>query len=63
MERRQLTVRIKHRRLTLCTDIKGLYLSDCQFAEPAAHATDTIAAERLWKLSEQLVGEEFILGG
>ncbi|KAL2192340.1 hypothetical protein P885DRAFT_47958 [Corynascus similis CBS 632.67] len=44
-------------------DIKGLYLSDCQFAEPAAHATDTIAAERLWKLSEQLVGEEFILGG
>ncbi|KAK3689110.1 hypothetical protein B0T22DRAFT_528228 [Podospora appendiculata] len=42
-------------------DAKGLYLSDCQFAEPSPHANDPVAAERLWKLSEELVGEKFNL--
>ncbi|MCZ6831663.1 MAG: SDR family NAD(P)-dependent oxidoreductase [Gammaproteobacteria bacterium] len=47
----------------------GLYLEDCHIAEPvseanpaggvAAHAQDRAAAERLWELSEQLVGERF----
>jgi NAD(P)-dependent dehydrogenase (short-subunit alcohol dehydrogenase family) len=49
----------------------GLYLEDCHVAEPvneanpaggvAPHATDKEAAERLWELSEQLVGERFPL--
>lgn len=39
----------------------GVYLSDCQIAEPAAWARDPIAAERLWALSEELVGEKFTL--
>jgi len=38
---------------------KGLYLFDCQFRDPAPHASDPMAAERLWKLSEELVGEKF----
>ncbi|GAB1318319.1 Short-chain dehydrogenase/reductase-like protein [Madurella fahalii] len=42
-------------------DVKGLYLSDCQFKEPFGHAKDPFAAERLWKLSEELVGEKFSL--
>jgi hypothetical protein len=44
-------------------DAKGLYLSDCKFAEPFAHASDPVAADRLWKLSEELVGEKFSLEG
>ncbi|KAK3933584.1 hypothetical protein QBC46DRAFT_275482, partial [Diplogelasinospora grovesii] len=42
-------------------EVKGLYLSDCQFTDPYAHANDPVAAERLWKLSEELVGEKFTL--
>ncbi|KAK0724459.1 hypothetical protein B0H67DRAFT_641000 [Lasiosphaeris hirsuta] len=42
-------------------EIKGLYLSDCQIAEPFPHASDPTAADRLWKLSEELVGEQFDL--
>ncbi|KAK4034949.1 short-chain dehydrogenase [Parachaetomium inaequale] len=42
-------------------EVGGLYLSDCQFAEPFAHASDPVAADRLWKLSEELVGEKFSL--
>ncbi|KAK4234089.1 hypothetical protein C8A03DRAFT_47497 [Achaetomium macrosporum] len=42
-------------------EIKGVYLSDCQIAEPFAHANDPVAADRLWKLSEELVGEKFAL--
>ncbi|NND66755.1 MAG: SDR family NAD(P)-dependent oxidoreductase [Halioglobus sp.] len=47
-------------------DCGGLYLEDCQVAEPAGpgsgngvedYALDTAAAERLWSLSEELVGE------
>ncbi|KAK4096127.1 NAD(P)-binding protein [Parathielavia hyrcaniae] len=44
-------------------DVKGLYLSDCQFAEPFPHASDAVSAGRLWKLSEELVGEKFSLDG
>ncbi|KAK3903798.1 short-chain dehydrogenase [Staphylotrichum tortipilum] len=42
-------------------DVKGLYLSDCQIVDPVAHARDPAAADRLWKLSEELVGEKFPL--
>lgn len=42
-------------------DIHAIYLSDCQLAQPAAHASDAKAAERLWVLSEQIVGEKFDL--
>lgn len=34
----------------------GSYLADCAVATAAPHATDPVAAERLWTLSEQLVG-------
>ncbi|KAL2167489.1 hypothetical protein VTG60DRAFT_1183 [Thermothelomyces hinnuleus] len=44
-------------------EVKGFYLSDCQYAEPSAHAKDAAAADRLWKLSEELVGEKFSIGG
>jgi hypothetical protein len=45
----------------LFLEIKGLFLNDCQFAEPAPHAKVPASAERLWKLSEELVGEKFDL--
>lgn len=37
----------------------GAYLADCAVAKAAAYATDTAAAQRLWELSEELVGETF----
>ncbi|KAK0649198.1 hypothetical protein B0T16DRAFT_436190 [Cercophora newfieldiana] len=42
-------------------EIKGLYLNDCQFIEPTPHAKVSLSADRLWKLSEELVGEKFDL--
>ncbi|OIW25578.1 oxidoreductase-like protein [Coniochaeta ligniaria NRRL 30616] len=42
-------------------EIKGLYLKDCQIQEPAPHASDPKLAERLWHLSEELVGQKFQL--
>ena len=48
--------------------IGGLYLEDCGIADPAqpggeggveAYALDSSAADRLWSLSEQLVGQAF----
>ncbi|MEZ5245534.1 MAG: SDR family NAD(P)-dependent oxidoreductase [Acidimicrobiales bacterium] len=39
--------------------IGGRYLDDVEFAEPEAWATDPEAAERLWAMSESLVGETF----
>jgi NAD(P)-dependent dehydrogenase (short-subunit alcohol dehydrogenase family) len=42
-------------------DSEAMYMADCQFKEPAAWASDVIAAERLWKLSEDIVGEKFDL--
>ncbi|KAM7196880.1 short-chain dehydrogenase [Naviculisporaceae sp. PSN 640] len=38
---------------------KGHYLVDCQIFDPVAHGKDPVAAERLWQLSEELVGEKF----
>ena len=40
----------------------GVYLQDCQIApddEVKPFATDKKSAERLWKLSEELVGQTF----
>ncbi|KAK3988787.1 hypothetical protein QBC44DRAFT_96732 [Cladorrhinum sp. PSN332] len=42
-------------------ETKGLYMVDCQIAVAYHHATNPAAAERLWKLSEELVGEKFDL--
>ncbi|KAH8886421.1 NAD(P)-binding protein [Thozetella sp. PMI_491] len=42
-------------------EIHGLYLNDCNFEEPAAHAKDPVVAEKLWHLSEELVGQKFAL--
>lgn len=47
----------------------GLYLADCQIAPPAArgvagvmpYATDPQKAERLWRISEEMVNEHFPL--
>ncbi|KEZ46445.1 hypothetical protein SAPIO_CDS0772 [Scedosporium apiospermum] len=39
----------------------GLYLDNCQFSKAMPHATDPVAADRLWALSEELVGEKFTL--
>lgn len=33
-----------------------IYLSDCQVARPAKWARDPSQAERLWRLSERMVG-------
>ncbi|KAN0115517.1 NAD(P)-binding protein [Hyaloscypha variabilis] len=44
-------------------DVLGGYLADCQLAPAAEFATDPKIAERLWGLSEELVGEKFDLGG
>ncbi|KAI9760384.1 MAG: hypothetical protein M4579_001680 [Chaenotheca gracillima] len=37
----------------------GHYLSDCQIVSPAPHASDPKVADRLWHLSEELVGQTF----
>jgi hypothetical protein len=34
----------------------GGYYFDCKLAQPAAVALDDAAAERLWRVSEELVG-------
>jgi hypothetical protein len=39
----------------------GVYLVECQFGTAADFAVDPEAAERLWWLSEMLVGEKFSL--
>jgi hypothetical protein len=41
---------------------KGVYLDDCQLKRPSKWASDPEKAERLWKLSEELVGQKFDLG-
>ncbi|KAH6683916.1 short-chain dehydrogenase [Halenospora varia] len=40
----------------------GAYMSDCQLIEPTDNAKDEVIAEKLWKLSEELVGEKFEIG-
>lgn len=52
-------------------DKSGLYLEDCQISHPvtednpgfgyAPYALDAVAAEKLWQLSEEIVGERFTL--
>ncbi|GAP90372.2 putative short chain dehydrogenase reductase family oxidoreductase [Rosellinia necatrix] len=42
-------------------DCQGLYLADCQFCPCADHARDPGVARRLWELSEQLIGERFMV--
>jgi hypothetical protein len=37
----------------------GVYLDDCQFKRPSKWASDPKKAERLWELSEDLVGQKF----
>jgi hypothetical protein len=37
---------------------KGVYLSDCQICMPADHVKYERVAERLWELSDELVGLE-----
>ena len=37
----------------------GSYLADCAIATARPYATDPVAAQRLWALSEELVGERF----
>ncbi|KAI1101676.1 retinol dehydrogenase 13 [Jackrogersella minutella] len=41
--------------------IGGLYLSDCQFFPSAEYTKNTESAERLWRLSEDLIGDKFNL--
>jgi len=39
----------------------GVYLDDCQMGEAREWATAEPAADRLWALSEELVGQKFVL--
>jgi NAD(P)-dependent dehydrogenase (short-subunit alcohol dehydrogenase family) len=41
-------------------DGKGVYMEDCQVSDTASWATDPAATEKLWTLSEELVGEKFL---
>ncbi|KAF2733978.1 retinol dehydrogenase 12 [Polyplosphaeria fusca] len=40
------------------TPESGVYLDDCQIANAPAWATDASSAERLWKLSEEIIGQK-----
>ena len=47
-----------------CADHNGAYLQDCRLADPwkdtvRPWATSPLEAEKLWRLSEKLVGQEF----
>ncbi|KAI0164604.1 hypothetical protein GGR57DRAFT_449884, partial [Xylariaceae sp. FL1272] len=42
-------------------DRQGLYLADCQFFPCADFARDPNTAQRLWQLSEKLIGESFVV--
>lgn len=39
--------------------VGGRYLDNAELAEPAAYAVDPASAERLWTMSEEMVGESF----
>ena len=39
----------------------GAYIDDCQVGDPYEYAVDSVNAKKLWRLSEQLVGQEFDL--
>jgi hypothetical protein len=38
---------------------EGVLLHDCQMCDAMPYATDPNLADRLWKLSEELVGSRF----
>ena len=40
-------------------DGEGIYMEDCQVSKTAKWATDPVMAEKLWAVSEELVGEKF----
>ena len=40
-------------------DGKGVFMADCQISDIESWATDPAAAEKLWTVSEELVGEKF----
>jgi len=40
-------------------ELSGSYLEDCVVTMPYEYASDKDNAERLWQLSEELVGEKF----
>jgi hypothetical protein len=42
-------------------EVSGAFLNDGQVKEQAAYAQGKETAERLWKLSERIVGQEFPL--
>lgn len=39
--------------------VSGVYLDDCQVKEPAQHILVYADAEKIWTISEKLVGEHF----
>ncbi|KAG5305379.1 hypothetical protein I7I50_05757 [Histoplasma capsulatum G186AR] len=39
----------------------GSFLMDCQISAPAAYSVNEESAEKLWKLTERFVGQEFKL--
>jgi NAD(P)-dependent dehydrogenase (short-subunit alcohol dehydrogenase family) len=49
--------------LATAQDVKGVsgrYFDNCHEREPASHATDPVTAQRLWQLSEELVGFHYL---
>ena len=45
--------------LTSGTEFSGAYLSDCQVSETPEYAHNPKLADKLWTLSEEIVGEKF----
>ena len=43
--------------------VSGRYFADCREKQPAAHAVDPQTAERLWEVSEELVGFRYDFSG
>ncbi|KAK7002286.1 short-chain dehydrogenase/reductase family protein [Favolaschia claudopus] len=44
---------------TRLNDKAGAFLSDCNIKDAAAHSTDPATAEKLWAVTEKIVGEKF----
>ncbi|KAJ6569313.1 hypothetical protein B0H19DRAFT_1256957 [Mycena capillaripes] len=40
-------------------DNPGAYLEDCAVSSPAAHSSDPANADRLWNITEKIIGEPF----
>ena len=40
--------------------VSGLYFNNCRERRPASHAIDSATAQRLWQLSEELVGLQYL---